>query len=133
MAGALACRRHQLKFVMHEMSIAMSLLEMALEEANAAGCRRIISLTVNYGQIAGIMPEALDMAFGMLTSDTPHAGAKLILNKVPLRLRCLFCQCEFSSPESANALAPCPNCGEILGHQVLQGKELVLARMEAIP
>lgn len=116
---------------MHEMSIATSLLEIAETEAKAQGCSRLLKLEVRYGQISGIMPDALQLAFTALTSGSPHEGAILELVRVPLRLKCLFCGTVFSGGEGQ--FTPCPKCGEEFGHNVEQGKELLLASLEASP
>lgn len=114
---------------MHEVSIATSLLAMAEEEIRAKGCSRILGLTVQYGQISGIMPEALRLAFAAVIAGTPHEGARLVLQEVPLRLRCPFCQTRFGGTD--DIFARCPNCGEEFGHMVEQGRELMLMRIEA--
>lgn len=116
---------------MHEMSIALSLWEIALEEAARAGCARIIAVTVQYGQISGIMPDALQMAFQAITRGSIHAGARLELEMVPLRLKCAFCGHLFGGSEEADIFASCPHCGEVFCHIVECGKELALTRIEA--
>lgn len=115
---------------MHEVSIAASLLAMAEEEIRAKGCARILGLTVQYGQISGIMPEALRLGFAAVIAGTPHEGATLALEEVPLRLRCPFCRVCFDGAQ--DIFAPCPNCGEEFGHIVEQGRELTLMRIEAV-
>lgn len=115
---------------MHEVSVAASLLALAEEEIAAKGCARILGLTVQYGQISGIMPEALRLAFAAVSAGTPHEGASLVLEELPLRLRCPFCQTCFGADEGI--FAPCPNCGEEFGHIVEQGRELMLMRIEAV-
>lgn len=116
---------------MHEMSIAMSLLEMAESEAARLNCSRILAVTVQYGQISGIMPDALRLAFDALVHNTPHMGCRLELVRLPLRLRCPFCNAVFSGADDTAIFQPCPACGEDFGHIVEQGKELLLARVEA--
>lgn len=118
---------------MHEMSLAMSLLAMAEEEARKAGCRHLQAVTVHYGQLAGVMPEALELAFHALTAEGSHGGVRLNLVCMPLRLRCWRCQTVFGSEEAQNQCIPCPCCGEEFGHKVEQGTELILARVEAAP
>lgn len=118
---------------MHEMSVAINLLELAEQEAKNRGCQRLVGVTVQYGQISGIMPEALKLAFKAATQGTLHANASLTLEMLPLRLRCPFCQTVFGGRQDADLFAPCPGCGEDFGHIVEQGKELLLSRVEAIP
>lgn len=114
------------------MSIAMNLLEMAEAEIREKGCDRIERVKVLLGVLSGVMPEALDLCFQALIEFTPHKGARLEIESVPVRLRCPFCQAVFSGDGQAALLSPCPSCGEEFGHIVESGKELLLARVEAV-
>lgn len=116
---------------MHEMSVAQSLLEMAITEARAHNCTRIIHIKVEYGAIAGIMPDALMLCFEALTKGTPHEGARLELIELPLKLRCPFCGEVFGGYGQDTLWQPCPKCSETFGHIVEQGRELILSRLEA--
>ena len=116
---------------MHEMSVALSLLEIAEEAAAGQGCTRLTRVRVEYGALAGIMPEALELCFEAATRETPHAGARLELVCLPLRLRCVFCGTVFGGEGQEARFEPCPGCGEVAGHVVEQGKELLLREVEA--
>lgn len=116
---------------MHEMSIAQSLLELAEAEARANGCARLISIRVEYGAISGVMPEALRLCFQALVAETRHAGASLELQEIPLKLQCPFCGAVFGGAGQDSLWEPCPGCGESFGHTVIQGRELLLSRIEA--
>lgn len=117
---------------MHEMAIAASILELAQSEAAACGCSRLLAVSVQHGQLSGIMPEALELAFRALAAGTPNEGARLHLERLPLRLRCAFCGSRFGGEGQEALHMPCPGCGEEFGHIIEQGKELLLARVEAI-
>lgn len=116
---------------MHEMALAQSILELALETAASRGCARLTRLVVHCGQISGVMPEALDLAFECLVKGTPHEGAKLDITILPLKLKCPFCGTRFGASDQGAIYTPCPNCGEEFGHIVEQGKEMLVARIEA--
>ncbi|MBD5416605.1 MAG: hydrogenase maturation nickel metallochaperone HypA [Desulfovibrio sp.] len=116
---------------MHEMSVAMSLLTLAEETAAGQGCTRLMRVRVEYGALAGIMPEALELCFEALTRGTAHEGAALELVCLPLRLRCVFCGTVFGGEGQEARFTPCPGCGEVAGHVVEQGKELLLREVEA--
>ena len=70
------------------------------------------------------------MAFEVLTADTRLAGARLDMEEVPVRLRCRACGKEFQPEQHAAPFAPCPHCGEELGHTVLSGRELFIEYLE---
>lgn len=116
---------------MHEMSIAASLLELAKEEARRRECSRISKIRVEYGAISGVMPEALRFCLMALCAGTENEEMELELVKIPLRLRCPLCNHVFGGETKEAQWQPCPACGEIFGHTVEQGTELVLARLEA--
>lgn len=120
-----------LAFRMHEMSVAMSLLELAEEVAHGQGCARLERVCVEYGALAGIMPEALEFCFEALTRGTAHEDVRLELICLPLRLRCVFCGAVFGGEGQDARWEPCPGCGEVAGHVVEQGKELLLREVEA--
>ncbi|WP_241159718.1 hydrogenase maturation nickel metallochaperone HypA [Desulfovibrio sp. ZJ200] len=113
------------------MTIAQSLLRMAEEEIAAKNCSRLEVVRVEYGAIAGVVPESLELCFEALIKGTPHERARLELVRLPLRLRCPFCGEIFGGEGQEALLQPCPGCGEQFGHVVEQGKELILSHLEA--
>lgn len=116
---------------MHEMSIAASLLEMAEEEAARQNCSRVLRIKVIYGALTQIMPEALQMCFETLIAETRHQHAVLELEYLPLRLCCPECGLIFGGEGREALWQPCPQCGQEFGHIVKQGRELLLAQVEA--
>lgn len=118
---------------MHEMSIAMSLLELAEAEAAKNFCKRLIRIKVEYGALAGIMPEALKFCFACLTENGPHRGVVLELSEIPVKLRCPSCGSVFARNDLPLLMQSCPDCGALSGHNVEQGRELLLLQIEALP
>lgn len=116
---------------MHEMAIAQSLLKMSEEEISRQGCTRIEAVNVKYGALAGIVPESLQFCFETMIQGTPHEGARLELEELPLQLHCPFCGADFGGEGQDALVQPCPGCGEQFGHVVKQGRELYLNRLEA--
>lgn len=116
---------------MHEMSLATSLIDIVREEMRKHGVARLSLVRLRCGALANVVPEALSMAFEVLTDGTDLAGARLEMTEEPLRLACGKCGREYSPEASAAAIfSPCPFCGEEIGHRVLAGKELYIEHME---
>ena len=116
---------------MHEMSLTTSLLDIIREEMNTHGASRLLLARVRFGALANVVPEALSMAFEVLTQGTDFEGARLELEEEPILLACGECGREFTPPFSAAAqFSVCPQCGQELGHRVLSGKALYLAHLE---
>jgi hydrogenase nickel incorporation protein HypA/HybF len=111
---------------MHELSIMDSALSMVLEQAKAAGAKRIHVVRLRVGALSGAMPEALQMAFEALTPGTEAEEATLEIEEVPATFRCGKCNEDFTSDEM---LAECPNCGA-LSRDIVTGRELELTSLE---
>ena len=111
---------------MHELSLMENVRDLALEEGRRQGARRITSITLRIGSLAGVEPEALRFAHAVVWQDTIAAGASLMLEEVEATCWCPSC----SKPFPADAgICECPRCGAI-STQLLQGQELQLVSME---
>ncbi len=53
------------------------------------------------------------------------------MQEAPLRMRCGGCRLEFEPENLAAVAAPCPACGEQIGHEVIGGRELHISHIEA--
>lgn len=113
------------------MSIAQSLIDIVEQEMKKHGVTRLLTVKVKHGRMANVVPEALHFAWQALTLDTSLEGAELVMEEVPLRVRCRKCGIEFEPEDAALLLMTCPSCGEDFGHEVLSGKELYIENLEA--
>ena len=114
---------------MHEMSLIQSMLQIVAEERARHGLGRVTKVTLSNGALAGAVTDALYFGWEALTPGTECEGAELVINEVPLEVVCGSCGARFA-PESHRAM-PCPECDEVLGHQVVAGKELRIENIEA--
>ena len=105
---------------MHELSIAMNIVEICTEEASKAGAQTVSKVELEIGTISGVIPDALEFSWDVAIRDTPIENARLAISLVQARARCLDCKKEF---ELDDVLNPCPSCGSF-GNEILQGKEL---------
>jgi hydrogenase nickel incorporation protein HypA/HybF len=112
---------------MHEMSIMKETLDLAIAAAVAQSAQRIHQLTLRVGQLSGVVPEALQFAFDVVTQGTLAEGATLTLEIVPIRCHCSACNLSFTPTDLY--LYECPDCHQFSPH-ILQGRELQLDRVE---
>lgn len=105
------------------MSITQSVVEIC--ENNAAG-RRVVSVTLEVGDLSGIVPEAVEFCFEACTRDTLLDGARLIIERMPARGHCLDCGADFAVHAYYD---PCPVCGGY-GISVVSGEELRVKELE---
>lgn len=112
---------------MHELSIAMSLVEAACEEAERLGQVRVEALHVRLGPLSGVVPEALRFSFDLVADGTVIAGARLEIEETELVVFCPRCERERTLPTIQHFR--CPVCHEPTP-QVVHGRELELASLE---
>jgi hydrogenase nickel incorporation protein HypA/HybF len=105
---------------MHELSIAMSIVEICTEEAEKAGAGRVTRVEVEIGSLAGVEPEALSFSWDIATQSTLLEGAPLEIIHTAAMARCKSCSHEFPVD---NFFSPCPECQEF-GYEIFKGKEL---------
>lgn len=117
---------------MHEMSITQEIIEIIRQEMDKHGVRELREAVVVHGQLTNIVPDAMQFAWEALTRETDLEGSTLVTREEPLQLTCGGCGHGFSPEDLSAVFAPCPECGEQLGHQVVAGRELYIENIEAI-
>ena len=68
---------------MHELSIAVSIVEIAEEELARHGGERVCAIRLQVGALAGVAKEALDFSFHLACEGTPVQGSQLIIEETP--------------------------------------------------
>jgi hydrogenase nickel incorporation protein HypA/HybF len=112
---------------MHELSIAMSIVEMAEEEAAKRGGPRVTAIHLKLGALSGVVREALMSSYEMACDNTPLQGSQLIIKEVPIVVFCANCQAQ--RPVSSVQLFCCAECGTPTS-EIVQGKELEVVALE---
>jgi hydrogenase nickel incorporation protein HypA/HybF len=112
---------------MHELSIAMSIVEMAEEESASRGNAQILAVHLRLGPLSGVVKEALLSSYEMACASTPLAGSQLLIEEVPVEVFCPRCKTRVRV--SSIQWMACPECGTPTP-EVLQGRELEVTALE---
>jgi hydrogenase nickel incorporation protein HypA/HybF len=111
---------------MHELSIAVALVEQVEEVRRANGGGKVVSVDVKVGQWQLVVPEILSGYFEHLAQGTPLEAAEIRIDSVEATARCRDCSEEFPVEDG---FLVCPRCGA-LGCTLLTGDELNLVGVE---
>jgi hydrogenase nickel incorporation protein HypA/HybF len=111
---------------MHELSIAMSIIEMAQEEAG----RRDVTIDAVYldlGPLSGVVADALLFSYEIACSGTALEGSRLVIKSVPIEVYCPACK----APKILSSMQwfCCPECATPTS-EIIHGKELVITALE---
>jgi hydrogenase nickel incorporation protein HypA/HybF len=112
---------------MHELSIAMSIIETATEQAEKLGDARVLAVHLKLGPLAGVVKEALLGSYELATENSPLAGSKLVIVETALRAYCPKCETERAVVSITEIC--CQVCGTPTP-QITSGRELEVTAME---
>ncbi|HEY8312566.1 MAG TPA: hydrogenase maturation nickel metallochaperone HypA [Candidatus Baltobacteraceae bacterium] len=110
---------------MHEVSIALSIIDGVSEQALASNARSVAAVHVRIGVMSGIQKDALSFAWELVADGTIAQGARLVIEEVPAGIDCP--ECGYAGPP-APPLA-CPRCAEICC-PLVRGREMDVVAME---
>jgi hydrogenase nickel incorporation protein HypA/HybF len=111
---------------MHELSICQSLLTQVNNIAAEHHATSVEKIFLQVGPLSGVEPELLQSAFPIARADTIAAEAELVIQQMPIQVRCKTCHAETTA--KANRLL-CGECGD-WQTELLSGDELLLERVE---
>ena len=66
---------------MHELSIALSIIEGAEEELARQGGGRVCAVYLKLGPLAGVVKEALLFSYGLASEGTALEGSSLVIEE----------------------------------------------------
>jgi hydrogenase nickel incorporation protein HypA/HybF len=112
---------------MHELSIALSMIELATEEAERRGGAAVKALHVKLGPLSGVVKDALLFSYEVACNGTLLEGSRLVIEDVPAAIYCR--QCQEEQPLESIQRFCCPVCGT-LSSEVVRGRELEFVAME---
>ncbi len=121
--------RLQRSKLVHELSVAMSLVEVASEAASRLGPVRVEALHVRLGALSGVVKEALAFSFDIAAQGTAVEGARLEIEDVPVTAFCPRCNAERTL--DASLYLRCPACEGALT-EMRHGRELELTALEVV-
>jgi len=111
----------------HELSIALSILDVAGEEVERRGNVQVEAIYVRLGPLSGVVKEALISAYELAREQTPFASARLVIEDMPIVIFCNRCGTE--RPVHSLQEMRCAHC-DAPADRIVQGRELQLSALE---
>jgi hydrogenase nickel incorporation protein HypA/HybF len=112
---------------MHELSIAMSIVEMAEEESDQRGGARVNAVHLKLGALAGVVKEALLSSYELACEGTALQGSRLVIEEIPIVVYCP--KCLASRTLNSVQWFACPECRSPVS-KVIHGRELQVFALE---
>ncbi len=112
---------------MHELSIALGIIEAAEEEAERhQGCR-VLAVHLKLGPLSGVVKEALLFSYELAAEDSALRGSRLVIEETAV---IVFCQvCNERRPIRSLQSFHCATC-DAPAEEVVAGRELEVVALE---
>lgn len=111
---------------MHELGITQSIVEIAEQTARNEGAGQVLSVTVEIGELSGVVPEAVEFCYEACTQGTMLQGSRLVIIPVAGAGVCADCGIDVKID---NMTFSCPACGSY-ALQRTRGEELNIREVE---
>jgi hydrogenase nickel incorporation protein HypA/HybF len=111
---------------MHELAICQALMNQVESIAAERNARSVVSIVVGMGPLSGVEVQLLKHAYPVASAGTVAEGAELVIENLPVRIKCTACGDE--SEALPNKLV-CKSCGD-WRTTLISGDELMLMRIE---
>jgi hydrogenase nickel incorporation protein HypA/HybF len=113
---------------MHEFAVCQDMLHQIESIAAEQQAAAVDMVTVRIGPLSGIEAHLLSQAFPLAAAGTIAEKAELIVEALPIKVKCQSCGAETEA--KPNRLV-CGQCGDY-HTQLLSGDEMLLASLELV-
>ena len=114
---------------MHEMSLTHDVLDTVLEQATMAEAERVVGIRLTVGEIHDIVDDLFEKCFRFVARGTIASEATVVIDRVPLTVRCKECGEVFGVDLYARAKPQCPRCGGG-SYSIASGEEFAISDIE---
>ncbi len=113
---------------MHELSLAVDLIEQITKICNREKVTRILSVKVSIGAMSGVEREPMEFAFPEAARGTLAEDAVFEIEEVPLRVNCRACGAD---TECVPHLLRCEKCLDA-AVDIISGRDFLLTGLEVL-
>ena len=111
---------------MHELAVCQALIEQIEQIVQRHEASEAVRIELRIGPLSGVEPHLVEQAFPIASAGTVAADAELVIDSLPVMVRCA--ECGSTTSVLPNRLV-CASCGD--WHTTLvSGDELELYRVE---
>lgn len=111
---------------MHELAMVRSIYNVINEKIKEYNVKRVKQVKLIVGELTGVEDIIMKSCFEIYVQATPAEGAILMIERVPVKVRCRICGNEY---ETKIPFSECAVCGN-KSFQIISGKELFIESME---
>lgn len=116
---------------MHEMAFVRNVVDIVVDEAEAADAAEISVVHLVIGEGRDIVEDFFQSLFQYLARGTVAEHATVDICRVPYMVKCNRCGAVFHVNVFDDATSVCPGCGTYQDYKLVSGLEFCISRIEA--
>jgi hydrogenase nickel incorporation protein HypA/HybF len=116
---------------MHELPITESILKVVLKHAQSNGVRKVMTVHMRIGKLSDLADEWIQRYFDYLSKGTVAEGAKLVIERTPVLVRCNDCSTSYEMDVTKVGDILCPACGGKTA-TLVSGQEYFIEEIEVM-
>lgn len=111
---------------MHELAVCQALMGQVDQIAAREAATRVTVVTLQIGALSGVEGQLLKDAWPIASAGSLAADSELLIESVPLRVRCMVCGSESDAMPNRLTCGACDSFRTVL----ISGEELLLKSLE---
>ncbi|MBN2283353.1 MAG: hydrogenase maturation nickel metallochaperone HypA [Deltaproteobacteria bacterium] len=116
---------------MHELPVTESILDIVLKHGEAHKVKKIVGVGLRIGEMSDLVDEWIQKYFDYLSKGTIAEGAKLDIERAPVKFTCNACGATFQVDIRTIQKVICPECGGEK-HRLVSGREFFIKNIAVI-
>lgn len=116
---------------MHELPVINSILKVVLKHAADNNVKKVVAVHLQVGELSDLEDKWMQQYFDSLAKDTIAQGARLVIERIPVVMKCSDCGMSYTVNMKEDKSLACPECGSN-EHTMISGREYFIKNLEAI-
>jgi len=116
---------------MHELPVINSILKVVMKHAVTNNVNKVVAVHLQVGELSDLEDKWMQQYFDYLTKGGIAEGARLVIERMPVVMKCEDCGVSYEANLKENKKLLCPECGSEK-NTLISGREYFIKNMEAI-
>lgn len=116
---------------MHEMAFTRNAVDVVLKEAESKNATEVTAVYLTIGYVRDIVEDLFEGLFKHLARGTVAEHAEIVINRVPLTVKCNDCGEIYHIDVFDESTWPCVNCG-VKSYKIYTGMEFFISRIDIV-
>ncbi len=116
---------------MHELPIVNNILQVVLKHAVAHKVKKVLAIHIQVGEMSDIEDTWMQKYFDYLAKDDIVNGARLVIERVPVVMKCSECCISYEVDIKKDQTMACPECASV-NSTMISGQQYFIKNLEVI-